>query len=595
MDGSVLLLNFEEQELGVRASDREVQDRLSSLYGNQEAGKAAVLQDPSLLELTERLDQQSPSGNARWQSPQNGNETPHVQRSLGEQQQQKQQRQQQSSQENEMQKKQQQQEQQEKGTSKRQRATQQGQASKQQKTIAQKESRTSEGKRRITPQALATDDNAQQAQEAPVSNSDAGEDAQGHHASLPPAASQHQQQQQQQQPRTGGGASKRKGDSSRKNVLDVQMMTQSSRLSSPQVQSYLAVHSRMREYPHARLTLEVRNTVQSNSKLLCQLSLRRSDCDEALWEQRLDRAVCCASVCDTFAAVASTDGHLHLFTFGGRRMLPPLLMEDAPVFLDTKRQSSLNRTGNDVTSESMLMLLAVAANGQIYMWDLATPKCVLKENMAAVIAAATHHDTNVASVRISHTGKPLAELENHFVYLFSDDIKAWACVADSSFLHSDFSTVLAGNTNDERGELVSMQASAARSAMPSAVPSFLCGGDDLQRAETISHLETLMAASLLMGKEREHRYWLGMYARHLSRHEIAKSFRELCDTLAGQGGNVSTSLIPIASHGSGKGLELLHDVVLPQAAHGGGLQNIVREYKDIVEYYNGLNEGDNGE
>jgi hypothetical protein len=390
MDGSVLLLNFEEQELGVRASDREVQDRLSSLYGNQEAGKAAVLQDPSLLELTERLDQQSPSGNARRQSPQNGNETPHVQRSLGEQQQQKQQRQQQSSEENEMQKKQQQQEQQEKGTSKRQRATQQGQASKQQKTIAQKESRTSEGKRRITPQALTTDDNAQQAQEAPVSNSDAGEDAQGHHASLPPAASQHQQQQQQQQPRTGGGASKRKGDSSRKNVLDVQMMTQSSRLSSPQVLSYLAVHARMREYPHARLTLEVRNTVQSNSKLLCQLSLRRSDCDEALWEQRLDRAVCCASVCDTFAAVASTDGHLHLFTFGGRRMLPPLLMEDAPVFLDTKRQSSLNRTGNDVTSESMLMLLAVAANGQIYMWDLATPKCVLKENMAAVIAAATH-------------------------------------------------------------------------------------------------------------------------------------------------------------------------------------------------------------
>lgn len=84
-----------------------------------------------------------------------------------------------------------------------------------------------------------------------------------------------------------------------------------------------------------------------------------------------------------------------------------------------------------------------------------------------------------------------------------------------------------------------------------------------------------------MGKEDEQAHWLGAYARHLSKCNDESRFRELCESLLGYGRAAQAGLIARAP--AEQRHYLLRDVVLPQAARGGGVTRTIHEFKEIAD------------
>jgi protein HIRA/HIR1 len=316
-----------------------------------------------------------------------------------------------------------------------------------------------------------------------------------------------------------------------------------------------------------------------------------------LWSDRLGAPVVALAGNAQFAAAATADGSLQVYTPAGRRALPALALGAPAVHLAAQG----------------LRLAAVAASGTLWVWQLSPGlaggadgqggSCVLR---ASVLPALTP-SAGLAALRMAACGAPLAVRTDGAALLYSTALQAWARVADASFLRSDFASAAPATAAGD-GELAALGAAAARGALrgagASAAAAMLLGAPGggggpgaaaEARALTGRHLEALLAGAGALRSAPELRRYLPLYAAHLARAtadapQPDARLRELLTELLGplRWREVADQPDALGPGGWAPRLlgvrkrQLLTEDVLPAVAAARGAQRLAAEFAELA-------------
>jgi len=192
-------------------------------------------------------------------------------------------------------------------------------------------------------------------------------------------------------------------------------VSQSARLSPPPLRSTLVTNVVIGGEHYA---FEVSNNGStgaqgsSSAQAGSQACLRKTmyEASTVEWRQPLHRASLCITGCESFLCVVTSEGHVHVFTPAGRRALPPVLVDDAPVFLDARSEGENGRA---------LLLIATSAPS-FYVWDIHSQQRVSCGSISSVASFASDMGASISSLRLSASAQPLAVLSNSFAYVYSD-------------------------------------------------------------------------------------------------------------------------------------------------------------------------------
>eukprot|EP00741_Cyanophora_paradoxa_P018977 tig00021108_g18320.t1 len=281
-----------------------------------------------------------------------------------------------------------------------------------------------------------------------------------------------------------------------------------------------------------------------------------------LWTDRVyARACAVAGNTGVFAACAFDDGSLSVYSPAGRRVMPPLALGAQAVVLE---------------SSSGAHLLAVTAQARVWLWDVARRACLMEGSAEALLACAPPGTSVERGAVEEATGAPVLTLSTGESFLWSAAMRAWLRVADAQGLHSDFFTTAPHGIGSEgRGLLAALQARAAQQAGVSG--ALLSAGRAHQTADTISHLEAMLASAEAVQAAGEYRRWVKPYARRLAEAAdpaaVAK-LRELCDSLLGPHADAGAAAPPAGAAPAWRALlfpglpkrQVLEEDVLPQLA-----------------------------
>lgn len=230
------------------------------------------------------------------------------------------------------------------------------------------------------------------------------------------------------------------------------------------------------------------------------------------WEHILPSEVAAIAGSRQLVCAACVDGTVSVFSIGGRRLLPTLVIGSGPAVLSC--------AGHYV--------MAINNKGMLYMWDCQTQKVVIQERSLSTIMS--EKDT-LEQASVSSEGVPVVTLTNKKSYCYSLDI-GWVlaqqpddCLQSSSAHHQCTPSRLR-----PLGPLSTLQKSSRPSEGASRSFQSLPG---LRQTVTLSHLEAQVANSLVLKSGTEWKFWLETYIRYLAQEGVENKLREVCDDLLG--------------------------------------------------------------
>lgn len=298
---------------------------------------------------------------------------------------------------------------------------------------------------------------------------------------------------------------------------------------------------------------------------------------EVQWRDRVSGKVTAMAGNSNMWALGCDDGTLQVYTNGGRRAVPCMMVGSAPAFLDC--------------DEGWKVLL-LTRQGALYMWEFIGSNCLLKESVLPLLTvsadSADKGTVKVASARISRSGAPLVVLANRHAFLFHMDMRCWQRVADDYFLASSFSSSLQGVFLSGGSELASLQAAAADVAVRNFKWNRVLSED---KSSTRAHLESQLASALALKSPEDYQHLLLAYARFLAREADEVRLRELCMELLGppfqselnlQGTDTGNPKIWESTILGLKKHELLKTQVLPAMASNRKIQRLLNELMDLI-------------
>ncbi|KAJ3317765.1 HIR complex subunit [Boothiomyces sp. JEL0866] len=120
-----------------------------------------------------------------------------------------------------------------------------------------------------------------------------------------------------------------------------------------------------------------------------------------------------AVMTEDYMAITCADCTLHVFSYSGKRLFPPLLMQSAVSHMFSKEK----------------YLLYISCTGIIHVWDINNSKNVLKD----VSILPLLKDTTIESIDLQND-KPIITTRDKNQYIYSTDMSVWALVnkTDSS-------------------------------------------------------------------------------------------------------------------------------------------------------------------
>ncbi|XP_005111056.1 protein HIRA isoform X3 [Aplysia californica] len=259
------------------------------------------------------------------------------------------------------------------------------------------------------------------------------------------------------------------------------------------------------------VTLEVENSLEVGVARLHRLRLLRGG--RPVWEHMLTSEVAEVVGSREVVCAACVNGTVSVFSIGGRRLLPALVIGSSPAVLAC--------SGHHV--------MAVSDKGQLFVWNFQTLQATVKQE--SLLAVMSEKDS-LEQATVTSEGVPVITLANRKSYCYSVDIGCWILAQEpddrlqaSSAHHQCTPTRLR-----PLGPLSSIQKSSRPSDQASrsfqSVPA-------MRQSVTLSHLESQMATSLVLKSGSEWKFWLETYIRYLAQEGVEDKLREVCDDLLG--------------------------------------------------------------
>ncbi|KZV52578.1 protein HIRA [Dorcoceras hygrometricum] len=316
-----------------------------------------------------------------------------------------------------------------------------------------------------------------------------------------------------------------------------------------------------------------------NSFMVYETELSCTRGSQIIWSDTICGKVTVLAGNSNFWAVGSEDGCLQkVYTKGGRRAIPTMMMGSAAVFIDC---------------DEFWKLLLVTRKGSLYVWDLQNRKCILHDSLVSLITTdltSKAKDTGtikVISAKFSKSGSPLVVLATRHAFVFDMSLMCWLRVADDCFPASNFASSWTFGSSHS-GELAALQVDVRKFQARKLGWSRVT--DD--RVQTRAHLEAQMASALSLRSPNEYRQCLLSYIRFLTREADECRLREVCESFLGPPiGMVESGSADSKTHdwdlraGMNKHI-LLQEDILPAMASNRNVQRLLNEFMDLLSEYN---------
>ncbi|EDO37673.1 predicted protein [Nematostella vectensis] len=238
---------------------------------------------------------------------------------------------------------------------------------------------------------------------------------------------------------------------------------------------------------------------------------------KASWEAMITSPGIALAGSRNIVCVACANKSLCVFSFSGRRLQPPLMLESCA--------SVLQASGHHV--------LVVTSSGGVYVWDTKSSSVVVKnESLCSFLAGS---DVTIARTSISERGYPVLTLSNQASYSFEPCVGAWIQLVraeDPLLLNADYqASMFRQDPFCARGPLAQLQGHSTRLARQGG--RMFRSNPSKQQTATMSHLENQLSVCLTLGSADEYHFWLLTYVRYLAQAGCESRLREICEDLLG--------------------------------------------------------------
>ncbi|KAK9350107.1 TUP1-like enhancer of split-domain-containing protein [Lipomyces doorenjongii] len=325
------------------------------------------------------------------------------------------------------------------------------------------------------------------------------------------------------------------------------------RLATPKVKTLLSTDDR-----GASLIFEVRNGA-GGEKEPTRITLQRKG--QLLWSNFVPKMVLLVAGNTSFWAVACEDATIHIYSPTGRALIPTIVLESTPSFLDSAGK----------------YLMCLTSTGILNIWNTATMTSPHPPvSIAPVLDAALYSDSglhkspSITKCAITAVGSVIITLTNGDGYTYSSRMYAWQRVSeswwavasqywDSSGMHSTGGTVgvIERRTDEE------LKRTGKGRALQRMVKSAMMreGYEGIETTVSIAHLENRIGAAILLGSKKEVQTYMLMYARRLAEEGLKDRIEELFKELFGPMGVEATDAYEATICGIDK-KELLKEIIV---------------------------------
>lgn len=242
---------------------------------------------------------------------------------------------------------------------------------------------------------------------------------------------------------------------------------------------------------------------------------------------------------DLFWAVATEDGSIQIYTPNGRRLMPTIIVGASLTFLESQGP----------------YLLAITSTGMMHIWNVREQTALHSPvSLAPILDNGTKYMENglvrapsVTQCGITDNGKPVLTLSNGAGYTYNVNMLIWHRISDSWWTFgSQFWDSSGSVRNTTSGGMVSM---VERRTNEEVIIKGSNRGRQLQRMAknrmmqegyegfegivSIAHLENRIGAAIMLESKREFEQFMLMYAEKIAEEGMVERVDELCKELLG--------------------------------------------------------------
>ncbi|KAK9368842.1 TUP1-like enhancer of split-domain-containing protein [Lipomyces kononenkoae] len=297
------------------------------------------------------------------------------------------------------------------------------------------------------------------------------------------------------------------------------------RLATPKVKTVLSTDDR-----GSPVMLEVRNGA-GGEKEPTRITLQRKG--QLLWSNFVPKMILLVTGTTSFWAVGCEDATIHIYSPTGRALVPTIVLESTPSFLDSAGK----------------YLMCLTSTGMLYIWNTLTMTSPHPPvSVAPILDAGLYSDSglhkspSITKCAITAVGSVIITLTNGDGYTYSSSMYAWQRVSeswwavasqywDSSGMHSSGGVVgvIERRTDEE------LKRTGKGRALQRMVKSAMMreGYEGIETTVSIAHLENRIGAAILLGSKKELYTYLIMYARRLAEEGLKDRIEELFKELLG--------------------------------------------------------------
>lgn len=272
------------------------------------------------------------------------------------------------------------------------------------------------------------------------------------------------------------------------------------------------------------------------------------------WQDLVKGNIVAAIGSKNFSAVATSDGHIILYSPNGRRKCAPICIG-----------SGISNIALAPSNPSVFLTVSTAGIMRVYnaveMIELA------EANLAAILEG----KRTIIDVTLSNAGSPMVSTSDSSAYIWHSGLKSWAKIMDASTCISNFYPL--ANISGE-GEVNNLQSRARKdSSVQSAVLLGRSSSTNLARYHiSRSHMEGNLSAAASLDSTKEFEKFLTSYSQLLVQSKDELRLKELTDDLIN---GVMTGDVSFER-------KMLKDVVLPSMGAERDFSKLVQRCQDMI-------------
>ncbi|KAK9476234.1 TUP1-like enhancer of split-domain-containing protein [Lipomyces japonicus] len=297
------------------------------------------------------------------------------------------------------------------------------------------------------------------------------------------------------------------------------------RLAIPKIKTILSISN-----DGSTLLFEVRNGSGGEKEPTRVILYRKG---QILWCNFLPKMVLLSTGNSSFWATACEDATVQIFSSTGRVLIPAIVLESTPSYLDSNGK----------------YLMCLTSTGTLYVWDMSNmtsphpPVSVAPILDAAVYSdSSLHKAPSIVKCSMTSTGSVFITLSNGDGYTYSSNMYAWHRISeswwavasqywDSSGIRSTGGPVsLVEHSTD-----IEVKRAGRGRFLQRIIKSAMMrdGYEGIETAVSIAHLENRIGAAILLNSKTDLQSNLIIYARRIAEEGLKDRVEELYKELFG--------------------------------------------------------------